>query len=422
MFAFATSPRQATAERPARHRAPARTESGAQSGWRRMALRAGAVISACLLAACEPGGGSGIASGPVTGQPIDPRQPIPVALLAPGGSGSADLEWLSRSLKNAARMAAADAQGATIDLRIYDSGTSAEQAVAQANAAVNDGAKIILGPLFAESANAVGNAVSARNINVLSFSNNAEIAGGNVFILGNSFANIADRLVGYGVSQGKRNLYVVAEDDIAGQLGGRAIETAIARNGARLAGRSNHSVSVSGIDAVAPQVVAAARSGRVDAVFMTGNNQAALPYLAEKLTSAGVDPQATPFMGLTRWDEPATRLRMPQLQNGWFAIPDQSLRGQFQARYRAAHGEAPHELASLAYDGIAAIASLARAGKRDALQSSGLTQRTGFAGVGGVFRFRPDGTAERGLAVATIRGGQVVVLDPAPSGFRGFGF
>lgn len=385
-------------------------------------MRAGALLSAFALAACDPAGLPGGASGPVTGQQIDPRQPIQVALLAPGGSGSADLEWLSRSLKNAARMAAADAQGAVIDLRIYDSGTSAGQAVQQANRAVDDGAKIILGPLFAESANAVGNAVSGRNVNVLSFSNNAEIAGGNVFTLGTSFANIADRLISYGAAQGKRNIYVVAEDDIAGQLGGRAIETAIARNGARLAGRSNHAVSISGIDAAAPQVVAAARSGRVDAIFMTGNNQAALPYLTEKLTAAGVDPRSTPFMGMTRWDEPPARLRMPQLQNGWFAIPDQSLRAQFNARYRAAHGEAPHELASLAYDGIAAIASLARAGKRNAVQSSGLTQSTGFAGVGGVFRFRPDGTVQRGLAVATIRGNQVVVLDPAPRGFRGAGF
>lgn len=391
-------------------------------GLGRLLARCSAVImSAFVIAACEPIGGDTV-TGASTGQMIDPGQPVKVALLAPGGSGSADLEWLSRSLKNAARMAAGDAQGASIDLMIYDTGTSTAQAVAQANAAADAGAKIILGPLFAEGANAVGNAMLPRNINVLSFSNNAEIAGGNVFILGNSFANIASRLVGYGVSQGKRNIYVVAEDDVAGQIGGRAIETAIARNGARLAGRSNHSVSISGIDAVSPQVVAAARSGQVDAIFMTGNNQAALPYLTEKLTAAGVNPQTTPFMGLTRWDEPAARLRMPQLQNGWFALPDQNLRNQFISRYRAAYGETPHELATLAYDGIAAISSLARAGKRDAVQSSGLTQRTGFAGVGGIFRFRPDGTAERGLAVATIRNNQVVVLEPAPRGFGGFGF
>lgn len=400
--------------------ASATTRPGA--GLRRAVLRAGAIVSAFVLAACEPIGSAEQASGPSIGPLIDPGQPVQVALLAPAGSGSADLEWLARSLKNAARMAAADAQGATIDLRIYDTGGSTAQAVAQANAAADAGAQIILGPLFAEAANAVGNAMRPREINVLSFSNNAEIAGGNVFILGNSFANVADRLVGYGVRNGKRNIYVVAEDDVAGQLGGRAIETAIARNGARLAGRTNHPVSITGIDTAAPQVIAAANSGQVDAVFMTANNQAVLPYLTEKLAAAGVNSQVTQFMGLTRWDQPAARLTMPQLQNGWFALPDQGLGAQFEARYRGAYGEAPHELGSLAYDGVAAIASLVRAGKRNALTTSGLTQRSGFSGVGGVFRLRPNGTAERGLAVATIRGNQLVILDPAPRGFGGFGF
>lgn len=402
---------------------PAFATSLRPSPMRRAILRAGALISAFVIAACQPvGTGTGERAGPDTGQLIDPAQPVQVALLVPGGSGSANLEWLARSLKNAARMAAGDAQGAAIDLRIYDSGASTEKAVADANAAADAGAKIIIGPLYAEAANAVGHAMASRNVNVLSFSNNAEIAGGNVFILGNSFENVANRLVSYGVRNGKRNLYVVAENDVAGQIGGRAIETAIARNGARLAGRSNHPVSVSGIDMVTPQIVAAARSGQVDAVFMTANNQAVLPYLTEKLAAAGVTSQVTQFMGLTRWDEPASRLSLPQLQSGWFAIPDQGLKQQFQARYQAAYGERPHELAGLAYDGVAAIASLVRAGKRNALTSSGLTQSAGFSGVDGVFRLRQDRTAERGLAVATIRGNQVVILDPAPRGFGGFGF
>ncbi|MDB6180364.1 penicillin-binding protein activator [Paracoccus fistulariae] len=392
------------------------------SGLRRVMGRAAAVLSAFVLAACQPMDGDQSVIKTNYGQLIEPGQPVQVALLAPAGSGSADLERLARSLKNAARMAAADAQGANIDLRIYDSGTSTATAVQQANAAADAGAKIIIGPLFAEGANAVGNAMRDRNINVLSFSNNAEIAGGNVFILGTSFADIADRLVGYGVRQGKRNVYVVAEDDIAGQIGGRAIERAIARNGARLAGRTNHPVSVSGINAAAPQIVAAAQSGGVDAVFMTANNQAVLPYLTEKLTAAGVSSPVTQFMGLTRWDQPGDRLGMPQLQNGWFAIPDQSLKSRFDARYRAAYGEQPHELAGLAYDGVAAIAAQVRAGKRNALTTVGLTQRSGFAGVNGIFRLRPDGTSQRAMAVATIRGNQLVILDPAPRGFGRAGF
>ncbi len=387
---------------------------------RRPFARIGAVLSALALAACEPVGIG--ATGPQTGPMIDPSQPVQVAMLVPAGAGSADLDWLARSLTNSAKMAAADARGATIDLRIYEAGADPAQAVAQANKAAADGAKIILGPLFADSANAVGNAMAPQGINVLSFSNNTDIAGGNVFVLGNTFDNVADRLVKYGVQNGKRRIMMVAEDDAAGQVGARAIERAIQKNGGTLAGSVTHPLSKQGIDGIIPNVSQAALSGNVDAVFLTANQGAVLPYLTDKLADAGVTSATVQMMGLTRWDQPSARLQLRGTQGGWFAIPDTAMKAQFDQRYRQAYGETPHDLGALGYDGVAAIAALVRAGKRNALTTAGLTQNSGFAGIGGAFRLRRDGTNERALAVATIRNNQLVVLDPAPRSFGGFGF
>ncbi|SIP87236.1 amino acid/amide ABC transporter substrate-binding protein, HAAT family [Paracoccus thiocyanatus] len=387
---------------------------------RRPLARIGAVLSALTLAACQPAGMG--ATGPETGQSIDPAQPVQVALLVPGGTGAADLDWLARSLSNSARMAAADARGARIDLRVYESGSDPATAAVMANQAVAEGARIILGPLFADSTNAVGNAMASQGVNVLSFSNNTDIAGGNVFVLGNTFDNVADRLVRYGVGHGKRRIMMVAEDDTAGQVGARAIERAIRRNGATLVGTAVHPLSKTGIDGVLPNITQAALSGNVDAVFMTANQGAVLPYLTDSLADAGVTSAQVQLMGLTRWDQPSARLQLRGVQGGWFAIPDTTMKAQFDQRYRAAYGETPHELGSLAYDGVAAIAALVRAGKSNALTTSGLTQNAGFAGISGAFRLKRDGTNERALAVATVRGGQVVVLDPAPRSFGGFGF
>lgn len=378
------------------------------------------VASALFLAACDPiETGS---SGAATGQSIDPTKPVQIALLVPGGAGNADLDWLSRSLTNSAKMAASDTRGATIDLRVYDSGSDPATAVAKANEAVDQGAKIILGPLFADSANAVGNAMAPRGVNVLSFSNNADIAGGNVFVLGNTFDNIANRLVGYAVQSGKRRIMVLAEDDAAGQIGSAAIQRAIQANRATLAGTATHPLSKQGIDGVIPNVAQAALSGNVDAVFLTANQGAVLPYLTDKLADAGVTSASVQMIGLTRWDTPASRLTLKGVQGGWFALPDTRMKTQFDQRYRAAYGETPHELGSLAYDGVAAVAALVRAGKKNALTTAGLTQNAGFAGVNGAFRLKRDGTNERALAVATIQNGQVQVLSPAPASFGGFGF
>jgi branched-chain amino acid transport system substrate-binding protein len=50
-----------------------------------------------------------------------------------------------------------------------------------------------------------------------------------------------------------------------------------------------------------------------------------------------------------------------------------------------------------------------------------LTNPSGFAGIDGVFRFKQDGTNERGLAVLRVgpSGGQVV--SPAPKSFGASG-
>jgi len=125
---------------------------------------------------------------------------------------------------------------------------------------------------------------------------------------------------------------------------------------------------------------------------------------------------------LTRWDIPSATLSMPGVQGSWFALPDPARSAQFRARYSNAYGEAPHPIAGLGYDGIAAIGALVKAGKSNALTKAALTQGSGFSGVYGVFRLRPDGTNERGLAVAQIQNNQVVVIDPAPRSFGGAGF
>lgn len=114
----------------------------------RRATLAGVVAAGLAVAACQPT--SLGRSGPAIGPQIDPSQPVQVALLVPGGTGNADLDWLGRSLANSARMAAADARGAKIDLRVYTTTPAEVSSVEAAEKAAAEGAKIILGPLFAD--------------------------------------------------------------------------------------------------------------------------------------------------------------------------------------------------------------------------------------------------------------------------------
>ena len=368
-----------------------------------------------LLAACETTVGGG---GPM----VNTRDAVPVALLLPYGSGDPRTEAVARSLENAARLAIADLDGADIDLRVYHTAGQAGVAGQAAQEALGDGAKIILGPLFAEAANTVGAAAAAKGVNVLAFSNNTDIAGGNVFVLGNTFDNTALRLVRYASRQGRNRIMVVHAENLAGDVGRRAVEKAVGRAGATLTGASSYQFSQQGVVEAVGRIASTAKRSDTNAIVFTSDTAGALPLLTQLLPENSVGPDAVQFMGLTRWDIPPQTLALPGVQGGWFAMPDPTLAARFESRYTASYGRAPHPLAGLAYDGIAAIGALVKSGRSNALTTSALTQSSGFAGVNGVFRLRGDGSNERALAVAQIKNNEVTIIDPAPRSFGGAGF
>lgn len=373
------------------------------------------LVAGLALAACDT---VGVSTG---GPSIDTSKPVPVALLVPRGSGQSGDAILAQSLENAARLAIGDLQGVQIDLRVYDTAGKADVAASKAQEAVQAGAKIILGPVYAEAANAVGLAVRGKNVNVLAFSNNTAIAGGNVFILGPTFDNTAARLAGFAASQGKGDILVAHGTDASGLAGKAAIQKAINGSSAKLAGAIPYDLSQQSVIAAVGPIRDTVSSTGANALFLTATTSADLPLLSQLLPEAGVGTDKVQYIGLTRWDIPPQTLELPGVQGGWFALPDPGLDAQFRNRYAAAYGGVPHPIGGLAYDGIAAIGALAGAGRSDALSGAALTQGAGFQGVGGIFRLLPDGTNQRGLAVATIQNSQVAVIDPAPRSFSGAG-
>ena len=321
---------------------------------RKAATRLAALLAALWLAACDVS---------MTGGPtVDTGAPVPVALLVPRSAADGGA-ILSQSLENAARLAMADLQGAQIDLRVYDSGGQDGTSAAAAQQAVADGARIILGPVYASASNAAGNAVASSGVNVLSFSNNPGIAGGNVFILGTTFDSVA-----------------VAADDATPRARGAAASSSSAPRTWRRRRGATPSCAPSrapapGSPARPPSRCRSRASPRrrrpspsqiqasgANAVFLTSGTAGALPYLADLLPANGVSPQTTQYIGLQRLDIPAGALSQPGLQGAWFALPDPAQSEAFRARYTNAFGAAPHPIAGLAYDGIAAIGALVAAG------------------------------------------------------------
>jgi len=346
--------------------------------------------------------------------------PVPVALLVPNSAEAT--APIAASLENAARLAVADLDRIKIDLRVYDTAGNADIAARQAQRAVKEGAKIIVGPLYGGAANAAGLAVADKNVNVLSFSNNSAIAGGNVFVLGKTFDNTAKRIVEFAAAQGKMRAMIVHPNNVEGSFGRLALERAALDTTLEIVATQSFEFSQEGVVNAVPLIRAAVEIEEVDLIFLTSTTAGALGLLVQMLPEAGVEPDLVQFAGLARWDVPAQNLALPGVQGGWFALPDYRKAERFSARYKEAYGTQPHQLAGLAYDGIAAIGALLQAGQSDSFGRSALTQSAGFEGIDGIFRLNSDGTNERGLAVAKVFNKRVVILDPAPSTFDLFSF
>lgn len=371
------------------------------------------ILCTMALAACEVGlpGGDGprVRSG----------APIEVALLVPYGSDNPGDEIVARSLENAARLAASEFEGVQFEITVHDTAADPAQAATVARQAVQDGARVVVGPLRSEAAAAVGVALANSNVSALSFSNNTEIAGGNVFVLGNTFQNSAARIARHAVQEGRGRVMILHAQNLAGEVARDAVQGAFTEAGGTVAGVQSYEFSQQGVVQAIPDIMDQIRESDANALMFTSDASAALPLFAQLLPENGLDTEAVQVMGLTRWDVPSQTLELSGLQGGWFALPDPDATAAFNARYTAAYGDTPHVLAPIAYDAIRAIAETVS--EQDTLGAAALTASSGFAGASGVFRLRADGTIERAMAIATVEDNQVSIIDPAPRRLAGPG-
>jgi hypothetical protein len=76
----------------------------------------------------------------------------------------------------------------------------------------------------------------------------------------------------------------------------------------------------------------------------------------------------------------------------------------------------------LSYDAVSLVSVLSNGIPYRRFTDAALTDPNGFAGVDGIFRFRIDGGADRGLAVLQVGQNGFSIVDPAPASFIPPGF
>src|SRR5271154_6635854 len=329
-------------------------------------------------------------------------------LSAPGNAGVA-----GQAMRNAAEMAIAEFNAPDIQLLVKDDGGTAEAARLSAQQALDEGAEIILGPLFAQSVSFVGQVARARNIPVIAFSTDANVASHGVYLLSFLPESDVERIVQYAAANGKRSYAALIPDNPYGTVVEAAFKQAVARRNGQIVALERYPHDKAGM--AGPVRSGGQAATRAEALFIPDSGDA-VPDVVQALIGAGVNIKRLQLLGTGLWDDPRI-YATPVLDGGWYAAPDGAGYRNFASRYRTRFKQDPVRTATLAYDAVALIAALVKTQGPARFSAEVLTNPSGFSGIDGLFRFRADGTNERGLAVLRVAtsGGQII--SPAPKGF-----
>ena len=425
--------------------------------------------------------------------PPEPVQPVPqlppevrVGLLLPL-SGPA--EALGRDMLDAAEMALFDVGDNDLMLLPRDTAGTPEGARRAAQQVIDEGAEVILGPLFGQAVAAVSPIAAAADRRVIAFSNDASVAGDGTFLLGFRPEEQVERVISYALASGAvmraepappgpaidqeaapsetpppERLYPsqpsfdlrppriagLAPDDPYGAATLEALREAVAAGGGMLGDTLVYPANAADPSPVVRQIAAydqraaalEAERARLaqsedpeaeralqtletrdtvggppfDAILLADGGDR-LRSVASLLTFFDVDPATTRFLGTMRWQSDPRVLAESALQSGWFAAPAPDDLAAFQRRFRDIFGRSPDPLAALAYDATALAVVAARDLSDRSFARETLINAQGFTGASGLFRLRPDGLADHGLAVLEVSGGATRTLDPAPTRF-----
>jgi branched-chain amino acid transport system substrate-binding protein len=387
-----------------------------------LVMRTLAVLGSVLLLA----GCSGFSVGDLlpSSTPSAPTQPasnvgtghIKVGLILPlSGSGNAAVA--AKSMRNAAELALAEFNNADIQLLVKDDGGSAAGAQQAAQQALDEGAEIILGPLFALTVTPVGQLARARNVPVIAFSTDASVAARGIYLLSFLPESDVERIIDYAASQGRRSFAALVPDNAYGSVVEAAFKQVVARRGSRVVALERYPLDKAQMQGPVRNVAQAA--AQADAIFIPDGADA-VATAVQTLSASGVNMKRVQLLGSGLWEDGQV-FSNPRLEGAWYAGPDSTGFRGFSARYRNRYGQDPVRTASLSYDAVALVAALAKTQGQARFSEATLTNGSGFAGIDGLFRFRPDGTNQRGLAVlrVTSTGGQVI--NPPPKSFGASG-
>ncbi|SEP34855.1 amino acid/amide ABC transporter substrate-binding protein, HAAT family [Methylobacterium sp. ap11] len=334
---------------------------------------------------------------------------VKVALILPlSGPGAA----VGASLRNAAELALQESQSPDLKLLVKDDRGTPDGAREATASAIAEGAELVIGPLFSATVQSAAATARPAGKPVIAFSTDVSVAARGVYLLSFLPQTEVDRIIDATTEAGRRSFVALIPETTYGNAVEAQFREAVARRGGRVVAIERYPAGnpAAAIGRLAPLMTGPAP--QADALFLPDTPDG-LAAAGAALTRAGFNPARVRPVGTAVWNDPRV-FALPAFQGAWFAAADPAGFTGFGQRYRARFGTDPVRVATLSYDAVSLAAALNRQYGSQRFADTTLTNPSGFAGIDGTFRFRPEGTSDRTLAVFEIRGGGTTIVSPAP--------
>ena len=224
------------------------------------------------------------------------------------------------------------------------------------------------------------------------------------------------RIIGFAASQQKRSYAALVPDNAYGAVTEAAFRQEVGRSSGRIVTIQRYKMTGNDTsDLVAKANALAASLNNVDALFMPQGNVA--PVAMQSLISKGRKSWNRESARHKSMGQPANRRKSGPCRV-LVSRPGKPRVSSLSSRYQSAYGAAPPRNASVVYDGVTLAAGLIRSAGPERFSQRVITNRDGFIGIDGLFRFTSNGLNQRGLAVYQNSGSGMQIIAPAPRDFR----
>jgi hypothetical protein len=371
---------------------------------------------------------------------------VKIGLLLPlSGSNSK----IGESLLKASRLSLNKTRNKNIKLLVKDTEDIDKNIISSYYELINEDVDIILGPLFSKNIELITPIATEENTIMITFSNNMGIKNENIFISGLAPENEIKKIFEYAILNGKNKFAVILPNNQYGLRSKKLIENLLSENQSLLSKLVLYDSKNPDFYMVA-NIVANYEQRKFDlekkleelkniesldskkkyeelknqdtlgeldfdSLYIGVENVKHLSMLASILPYYDVDPKKVFYMGNSLWAQNIV-LKEPALEKGYFPNIDRIGIENFELEYQSIFGQKPHKVSSLPYDLIGLISSLQKNSQN--IDVKNITNKRGFIGSNGLFRFKKDGSIERSLSIFQIKNQKIIEIKKADLNFN----